>query len=102
MQDGFQELDYRQSSEFFGTLLQFWTSSRFYIEGGSGIGIVRHSGLASLPPAHNIGFTALIGAGVVLYDSGIGFVKLGLENTFVILDEKHVNNLGLSLGYQLR
>ncbi len=76
--------------------------NRFYLEGGSGIGVVRYNGLATLPPANDIGFAALVGAGIVLFDAGIGLVKLGLENTFVLLDQKHVNNLGLILRYQLK
>lgn len=94
--------EYIQFSEFIGTILQYWLNHRFYLEGGSGIGAVRHNGLSTLPTAHDIGFATLAGAGMVLHKSGLGLVKLGLENTFVVLDKKHVNNLGLILRYQLK
>ena len=102
VQRGLVDHEYNQITGFLGTSLQYWFNNRIYIEGGSGIGSVRHGSTTTLPPAGRVGFSSLLGAGVNLIDTGKGLIKLGVEDTFILLDNKYIHNIGISAGYQLR
>ena len=102
LQRGPVDHEYNQISGFLGTSLQYWFNNRIYIEGGSGIGSVRHGSTSALPPARRVGFSSLFGAGVNLINTGKGLIKLGVEDTFIVLDNKYIHNVGVNIGYQLR
>ena len=102
LQRGITDHEYSQITGFLGTSLQYWFNNRIYIEGGSGIGTVRHSSTRTLLPAELVGFSALLGTGINLIDTGRGLIKLGIEDTFIVVDNKYIHNIGVNVGYQLR
>lgn len=100
------DIEYRQIAGFLGTSLQYWFNKRIYAEGGAGIGSMRHGDIASptvrLPSTREVGFSILIGAGINVLDKGKGLINLGLEDTFIVLDNKYIHNIGVIVRYQLR
>ena len=87
----------RQTSGFGGISLQFWQNSRFFIETGLGVGFTGEE----LTERMNGGISALIGAGVTVYDLGKSNVHIGFEYTPAVISRSVFHTVGLNIGYHL-
>lgn len=83
-----------QTSGFAGPALQYWTSERFAIEGGLGLGYWDVEG------TNESGLGLLLGATYVFWTNGGHSLSVGAEYAPAFTDPDTVHNAGLVFGWQ--
>ena len=81
----------RNTSGFGGISLQFWQSSRFFIETGLGVGFTSDEARQR----EDAGISVLVGSGVTMYDLGRSNVYFGFEYSPALISSEMVHTLGL-------
>ena len=88
----------------FGVTLQYWINDKLYVEGGPGLGFARVevsvSGFGSATEDET-GFGFIVGGGFVLFNKGKNNIHIGVEYAPAFVESFNVNNIGLTVGYQL-
>ncbi|MDX1494110.1 MAG: hypothetical protein R3253_08635 [Longimicrobiales bacterium] len=87
--------DVTQTSGFVGPALQYWTSDRFAVEGGVGVGFWDIEG------ENEGGLGLLLGLTYVFWTNGGHNLSLGAEYAPAFTDPETVHNYGLVFGWQL-
>ena len=91
--------NFNQTSGFAGATLQYWMASRFYIEGGPGVGFSR---LSNFDNGYHAGISVLAGAGMSLRTWGKHNILIGIEySPAFFASDDIIHNAGLRVGYQL-
>jgi hypothetical protein len=85
----------QQSSGVFGPALQYWTSDRFFITGGVGVGLWGVDG------ATDGGLGFILGGGYALLNSGKHNLQLGMEYAPAFTAPEAVHNFSITVGWQL-
>ena len=83
-----------QTSGFAGPALQYWTSERFAVEGGLGLGYWDVEG------TNESGLGALLGASYVFWTNGGHSLSVGAEYAPAFTDPDTVHNFGVVFGWQ--
>lgn len=83
-----------QTSGFAGPALQYWTSERFALEGGLGLGYWDVEG------TNESGLGALLGATYVVWTNGGHNLSVGAEYAPAFTDPDTVHNFGVVFGWQ--
>jgi len=85
---------FRQVSGVGAVGIQYWPVDRFNLEGGIGLGFWKDE------VATEVGFGVVLGAGLVLLNSGAHNLQLGVEYAPAFTHPEPVHSLGVTLGYQ--
>lgn len=92
------------TSGTFAVALQYWINDKLYVEGGPGLGFARAelsiAGLGS-ETADETGFGLVLGAGFVVFNKGKNNIQIGLEYAPAFVEDLNINNIGITVGYQL-
>jgi|GEM_PF-1254415 len=87
-----------------GLTLQYWLNDRVFLEAGPGLGFARAeisiAGLGS-DTADETGFGLILGGGFVVFNKKRNNIHIGVEYAPVFLDSVDINNIGITVAYQL-
>ena len=83
--------------------IQYWVSDNFFIEGGPGLGFGEISADTALGSVseNETGFGIHVGGGFVVFNKGRNNIHIGVEYAPAFLDGIDINNIGVTVGYQL-
>ena len=88
----------------FGVTLQYWVNDKLYLEAGPGLGFARAevsvAGLGSASEDET-GFGLILGGGFVVFNQGKSNIHIGIEYAPVFVESFNINNIGVTVGYQL-
>lgn len=92
------------TSGTFGVTLQYWINDKLYFEAGPGLGFARAelsiAGLGS-DTADETGFGLVVGGGFVIFNKGKSNIHIGVEYAPAFVEDLNINNVGITVGYQL-
>ena len=102
----YEIVDGAEFSVLSGTLaltLQYWISDTVFIEGGPGVGFGEISAETTFGSVSEdeTGFGIVVGGGFVVFNKGKNNIHIGIEYAPAFLDGIDINNIGITVGYQL-
>lgn len=86
---------FRQISGVGALAVQYWVTDRLNLEGGVG------GGFWDDEDTSETGLGVVVGAGLVIFNSGRHNIQLGVEYAPAFTEPETVHNVGITLGYQL-